>query len=30
LAVIDVSAENWDKEVLSSQVLVAVDFWAPW
>lgn len=26
----DVSASEWQEEVLNSKILTAVDFWAPW
>ena len=28
--VLEVNENNWDQEVLSSEVPVLVDFWAPW
>ena len=28
--VLDVTADNWDAEVLDSELPVMVDFWAPW
>lgn len=28
--VLEVNEKNWDQEVLSSEVPVLVDFWAPW
>jgi thioredoxin 1 len=29
-AVLDVTEQNWDAEVLNSETPVLVDFWAPW
>src|SRR5688500_2387816 len=28
--IIDVTAENWEKEVADSTIPVVIDFWAPW
>ena len=28
--VLEVNEQNWDQEVLSSELPVLVDFWAPW
>ncbi|MCC2668433.1 MAG: thioredoxin [Armatimonadetes bacterium] len=29
-AVLDVNEQNWDAEVVNSEIPVLVDFWAPW
>lgn len=30
MAVIDLNANNWEQEVMQSELPVLVDFWAPW
>ncbi|NLX02278.1 MAG: thioredoxin [Syntrophomonadaceae bacterium] len=30
MAVIDLNANNWEQEVIQSELPVLVDFWAPW
>ncbi|HHV15066.1 MAG TPA: thioredoxin [Gelria sp.] len=30
MAVIDLNADNWEQEVMQSELPVLVDFWAPW
>lgn len=30
MAVIDLNANNWEEEVMHSELPVLVDFWAPW
>ena len=30
MAVIDLNVNNWEQEVMHSELPVLVDFWAPW